>query len=132
MLKVEMSFEMSDSLPVLFLDDTFLSDSPSVNAPAFPFAGTDAVDIQGQPGQLEAVSTSPVPLLPFAGTVEQFNSFSSPPASAQSVFSPSHEQLDTIKGVTAKVLIGKEEKTFVIRDAHLHEMASMDRLKLYL
>ena len=54
-----MSFEMSDSLPDLILDGTFLYDSPLVNAPALPFADTDAVDIQGQPGQLEAVSSSP-------------------------------------------------------------------------
>ena len=42
-----MSFEMSDSLPDLILDGTFFYDSPLVNAPALPFAGTDAVDIQG-------------------------------------------------------------------------------------
>ena len=58
-MSFEMSFEMTDSLPDLFLDDTFLYDSPFVNAPTLPFAGTDAVDIQGQPGQLEAVSSSP-------------------------------------------------------------------------
>ena len=63
-MSFEMSFEMSDSLLDLFLDGTFLYDSPLVNAPALPFAGTDAVDIQGQPGQLEAVCSSPASLLP--------------------------------------------------------------------
>ena len=69
-MSFEMSFEMSDSVPDLFLDGTFLYDSPLVNALALPFAGTDAVDIQGQPGQLKAVSSSPASLLPFAGTVK--------------------------------------------------------------
>ena len=63
-MSFEMSFEMSDSLPDLFLDGTFLYDSPLVNAPALPFADTDAVDIQGQPGQLEAVISSPARVTP--------------------------------------------------------------------
>lgn len=113
------------SLPLLnAADSDSLFDSPIINT--LPYAGIAGADVHGQ---LEAVSLPlTTSLLPLADTTEQCDSLPPPPSLTQSVSSSSYDT-DRIKEVTVKVLNGKEEKTFVLRDVHVREMASVDSLK---